>query len=185
VSSPVAHCALVFWFWPGLRRHLPPANPARIRWLLSGLVLLALLAPDLDVLWGLISSQPLRSYHNGITHSLLLGVPFGVLFGLIWCGLAGRGALPAGLLGMLAYQSHVIIDFFTWGRGVLLFWPLTGHRFQSPFFLFLGVRHSGGVSAWVHLVNFLNDVAFALVVWLVARWVQTRRQSAPVHISST
>jgi hypothetical protein len=65
---------------------------------------------------------------------------------------AGLGALlvtwpsmpwltQAGLI-FLAYGSHVGLDYFTPGRGVLLGWPFSRRRYQAvrPWFLSVSVR---------------------------------------------
>lgn len=73
-------------------------------------------------------------------------------------------------LGFLAHTSHVLIDALTWGPGVQMFWPLTDARFTAPFHIFWGVRHSVNAPAHWHLITVANDLAFAVVVWLIVRW---------------
>jgi membrane-bound metal-dependent hydrolase YbcI (DUF457 family) len=45
-----------------------------------------------------------------------------------------RGDFVLWFVVLLAsYEMHVIMDYFTvGGRGVMLFWPLTLQRFESP-----------------------------------------------------
>ncbi len=108
-------------------------------------------------------------YHNGFTHSLLLGFvvapPFAVVCGLIAGGLWTRFAV----LGFLAYTSHVLLDALTWSAGVQLLWPLADARFSAPFPIFYGVRHSVNAPLYWHLITVANDLAFAVAVWLIAR----------------
>jgi len=50
-----------------------------------------------------------------------------------------------GMLGLLCYASHLLLDLFTYdGRppfGIPLFWPFSGDYWHAPFDLFMGVRH--------------------------------------------
>jgi len=134
------------------------------------------MAPDLDAVIGPLTGQSIASYHNGPSHSLVFAAAFGVVFGLV-CRLfwkADTGFLMA--LGALAYGSHILIDWLTWGPGVLVFWPfLPEARFTSPISLFRGVRHSVNAPWSQHAWTVANDVAFGLIVWMVT-WAIPRRQ---------
>jgi len=75
---------------------------------------------------------------------------------IVICSLPGvrkkASFLPWFLVLLISYESHVILDFFTYGpRGVMLFWPITAERFISPIFLFHGGAWSAGVYTSEHL----------------------------------
>jgi len=165
----------MFAIWPYVKRRLDPQLTATRRILLGCAVFAALLAPDSDVLMGLVyPSASIMDYHNGPTHSLLVGVVFALLFGgVCWIIIRGRW-LPFTLVGVLCYTSHVLLDWLTWGRGVQLFWPVSEARFQAPFPLFMGVRHSVGAPFSTHMLTGANDLMFGVAVWLVSRWAWSR-----------
>jgi inner membrane protein len=133
MPSPVLHTAagLALYY---LDR---PASTLH-RWRVASLVVLAALLPDVDFLVGLLMGQPNR-FHGGFTHSLGAAVAAGAILGM----LAARRRLRVGLLCLLAYASHVLLDSLTRdGRpplGVPIFWPLTGAYFNFP--LIAGIRH--------------------------------------------
>jgi LexA-binding, inner membrane-associated putative hydrolase len=90
---------------------------------------------DVDFIPGLLTGNP-RTFHRGPSHSLmaaLVATGLGASF-LTWSAAPWR--TWAGLI-FLAYASHVALDYFTPGRGVLLGWPLSRRRYQAarPWFL--------------------------------------------------
>ena len=175
MSSPIAHGSLIFAVWPYVRHRLDPHLPRAGRTLVGCAVFAALMAPDADLLFGLIyPGQSIQDYHNGPTHSFAASVVFAVLFGGICRVLARGGWLCFTCTGLICYAGHVLLDWFTWGRGVQLFWPLTEARFQSPVKLLMGVRHSVGAELSTHLLTVANDLLFGVVVWLVSRWAWSR-----------
>ncbi len=180
MPSPIAHCSLVFGLLPPIERRIQPSLSNSQRRALIAALIGALLAPDLDILFGPLTGAPLMTYHNGPTHSLILAPLFGLLCaGLAWGGLR-RGMAVCGVVGTLAYAGHVLLDAVCWGRGVLMFWPLSESRFGGPPYLFMGVRHSKGLFVVDHLLTLLNELAFVTAIWLAAwglqRW-QRRRES--------
>jgi hypothetical protein len=90
---------------------------------------------DVDFIPGLVTGNP-RTFHRGPSHSILAAL---VAAG-VGAWLMRWSAVPwltgAGLI-FLAYGSHVGLDYFTPGRGVLLGWPLFRRRYQAahPWFL--------------------------------------------------
>jgi hypothetical protein len=71
-------------------------------------------------------------------------------------------------LVLLCYQLHIVLDFFTVGRGVMLFWPLSVVRFSSPIKLFYGLHWSEGFISIQHIWTLLNELGFTvLLVWAV------------------
>ncbi len=183
MSSPVAHCSLIFFAWPALRRALERrggasafgAGSTRARRLkLAAAALFALMAPDFDLLAGPLVGKPYGDYHNGVSHSLLVGMLFAVPYALVVSRLLAAPFSIFFVFGFVAYASHVLIDAVTWGVGVQMLWPLSDARFfnifDNRFALFRGVRHSHDVSIGVHLTNLVNDVVFAGFVWTTAWW---------------
>jgi membrane-bound metal-dependent hydrolase YbcI (DUF457 family) len=133
------------------------------------------LAPDADALIGFAFGD-LRSYHNTISHSLIVGVGFSLMVGLLATGANLFITKNRGLkfhrwflIALLCYESHVIMDFFTIGRGVMLFWPLSANRFTSPVRVFYGLRWSDGWLSVDHVWTVVSELGLAgFIYFLVA-----------------
>ena len=174
MPSPLAHSAAGYVIFRVLRPHLPEA------WRLfrrrGALVLGALcffsLLPDLDAVPGVLTHDLLR-YHNNLTHSLFLAFPVALAAdGLArWLRLPNpRWWFAAAFLG---YTLHVAMDYFTLGRGIMAFWPLSAARFQPPAYAFVGLRWGDGLSSPNHWFTLLNEALFAVLAVLLAH-VATR-----------
>jgi hypothetical protein len=67
------------------------------------------------------------------------------------------------------------MDYFTFGRGVMAWWPFSSERFQSPVKLFHGLHWSDGVLSLQHVWTVATEAAFvALMVLMVT--VLTKRK---------
>ncbi len=135
------------------------------------------LAPDLDVIPGFITND-LPSYHNQFSHSIL----FGISICLIYAGFrlllpAPKSFMRTAIIAASAYGLHLLMDLFTYGRGLKLFWPITNQRFHPPFLLFYGVRHSEGWFSYHHWITIATESLTMLpllaVAWLFARQRRT------------
>ena len=134
-SIPVGH--------PQLVPTTGVAEPQRAALVLTGALMFAACAPDLDFLPGILIGNPDR-FHRGPSHSLLIAMLVGVSTWLL-----GRFArLPeAGRIGVamtLAVSSHAFLDMFTTDplrfNGVPLLWPITGRHLMLPAPLFLNIE---------------------------------------------
>ena len=137
------------------------------------------LLPDLDSIPGLIVGN-LSLYHNNAFHSLSVGVLVALVGGLI-----ARYALRLNywlgfLIGLVGYEVHIILDYFTIGRGVMLFWPLTQERYESPIKLFYGLRWSEGLLSYKHLWTLASETLVVAVVFLLDR-VSIRKSSQAIQ----
>jgi membrane-bound metal-dependent hydrolase YbcI (DUF457 family) len=148
----------VFRIWPGPASRLPPRLPV----LLPAVIFLSLL-PDADAVVGLLLGNMGR-YHNNFMGSPL----FGVLAALV---VAGAIRLVTGArfgfwfgLTLICYELHVLMDYLTVGRGVMLLWPFSSERFSPPANLFYGLRWSDGLVSQRHLWTLLTELAFAVVL---------------------
>ncbi|MEM7577158.1 MAG: metal-dependent hydrolase [Planctomycetota bacterium] len=197
MPSPIAHTSLLLIAVPPLRERLLTLTPTRRRLFMLWLAF-ALLAPDLDLLLGLLTGQGLRPLHGGPTHSLLLAP----LFGLIWM-IPGRVMTQSlfryrTLFGWAAaaYASHVALDFVTPGRGIGVLWPLpigdqpgfslNAHRVGSPIPLFVGVDHSNWRNVGHHALTLVTELAFAVLMLGIGRALarsqaQTNSQAKPTQ----
>ncbi len=116
-----------------------------------------------------------------MVNSLFVGLCVSLLIAsLIW--LRWRAGFRFWLvLSLLCYELHVLADYLTWGRGVMLFWPFTPERFAPPVYLFYGLHWSDGLFSVRHLWTVLTELGFAAVLLaaleLRSRWNERRAGS--------
>ena len=183
MPSPIAHGAVAFLIARRLRTGFPEL--AGTRWpalaslaLLGTMVVLSLL-PDLDVVAALVYGD-MEGFHNQASHSFLFGLLVAPLAGGVLWALGRWGFWPLGYwrwtgLALLAYQLHVVMDYFSKGRGVRLLWPFEDDRYTAPMPLFYGVRWADGWWTSGHLLTLLNELAFAALIFIAAFYRRPRR----------
>jgi membrane-bound metal-dependent hydrolase YbcI (DUF457 family) len=148
--------------------------------LLAGCVAFAI-APDLDFLPGIAAGQP-ALYHQGVSHSLAVGLGLSLVAAL----LLGRGAarrLRIAALLFAAYASHLVLDLFGPDErlpiGIPLLWPLSDASFISPVTLLPGIHHAsvtstgteqwlGSVLSWVNVKAIAVELVVAAPLLLLA-----------------
>ena len=121
--------------------------------------------PDIDAIVG-IGLADLGRFHNHMTHSLgFIGV---VGLGTIVVVRVRRQPHALRWAGFVCgcMLLHVMMDFFTEGRGVMLLWP-SMIRYESPVKLFFGLHWSEGLVSSLHLVTLLNELPLAILVLLL------------------
>jgi inner membrane protein len=178
LPSPIVHSFAGYLVYRIARQPLSPlaAQQGKRLPLLFVVTLFFSLLPDVDSVLG-VTSGDFGKYHNNGTHSLVFGAVIALFAAwLFWL----RGRLPFVPMFValyLSYALHVILDYFTWGgRGVMLLWPLTAQRFDSPVKLFYGVRWSEGLLAAEHLMTLATELGFVLAVLLLLRALQSLRR---------
>jgi inner membrane protein len=133
--------------------------------------------PDLDSVAGFLFGD-LGAYHNQFSHSLFSGLAAALLAAGI-ARLAGSTRSAAWFwIALASYELHVLMDFFTLGRGVRLFWPLTDQRFRSPVPLFYGLRWSEGWISPYHLITIATETLSVGILWLLCARIRRRRRHA-------
>lgn len=183
MPSPIAHVAAGYVVYRLFRRRWPDGqgtNHPLEAGLLAATVALSML-PDVDSVLG-IAMGDMGRFHNQVTHSLIVGAGIalgvGVLAYLTGLGqpeeqgsqsLRGnrrqasiRRAMRWFLLVFVCYGLHVILDYFTVGRGVMALWPLSPERFLAPITLFAGLHWSDGLSSVRHLWTALSELLMVL-----------------------
>ena len=133
--------------------------------------------PDIDSAAGIWFGD-FGAYHNNLTHSLFVGLAVAAATGWLAPVLTGASYKWGFLFVLICYELHVLMDFVTVGRGVMLFWPITAQRFQSPVKLFYGLHWSQGWTSPSHLLTLANELAFVLVLYLGYRLIQRRLADA-------
>jgi membrane-bound metal-dependent hydrolase YbcI (DUF457 family) len=135
--------------------------------------------PDVDAIIGILAGD-IGQFHNNGTHSLVFGLASATFIAsVIWLKLRS-GFLYWFSVSLISIASHILMDYFTLGgRGVMLLWPITVNRFDSPFKLFYGVRWSDGLLSIEHLWTVLTEIGFVLLIILIYRVASygTRRVS--------
>lgn len=175
MPSPIAHLGAGYAIYSYYKQRLPP-DPRHF-WkipLQIGLIVGLSLLPDLDVIPAVLYGD-MHRYHNNISHSLFVGIPVAFLV----AGLFHREYRTSFWLWfvicLLSYDIHIFMDALTAERGVMMFWPLTDARFNSPVKIFYGVQWGlGWFSLW-HLWTIFTETLFSLVVILAVRYFVKRR----------
>lgn len=177
MPSPLAHGATGYVIYRILRSRLGGQASRKIGTLsLSLTVAVGLsLIPDLDSVFGILVGD-LSQYHNNLTHSLILGFIIALsIGGLAWLK-QRSGFVTWFTLSLMSYGMHVIMDYFTLSRGVMLFWPFSSSRYSSPVTLFYGVRWSEGWISLRHLWTIGTELVFIVVIlFLVHRLSMSKR----------
>lgn len=127
------------------------------------------LLPDLDCVVG-VAAGDFGRFHNNITHSFAFGAVVSLLVAVVLVSAVGKGTGPAWFLfAFTCYGLHVVMDYFTAGRGVMALWPFMSDRFGSPVCLFKGVKWATGLWSSQHLLTILNELLFvaALILLMV------------------
>jgi hypothetical protein len=184
LPSPLAHSAIGYLIYrqartPGDKRRIGP-----LPWLLLITVVVSNL-PDLDFIAGILFGD-LWAYHNQITHSLVVGTGVSLLAaGLTWLLMRHSFGRWYAIFS-LSYYLHIIMDFFTYKtRGIMLFWPLSEARFESPVKLFYGVRWSEGLFSASHLITLVTELVFAAALLLVVHLISKRGGSSGARSGDT
>jgi hypothetical protein len=175
MPSPIAHAAvgaMISKVWPA--EHPPSRRLGGIvPPLLVACVVLSLL-PDFDAAVGIVLGD-LGRYHNNLAGSPAFGLLVAIAAGGLVRLVDPTAAKRAFLLTVVCYQGHVLMDYFTVGRGVMLLWPFTAQRFAPPIYLFYGLRWSDGLVSPHHLVTLLSELAFLGLLWGGVRWHSRHR----------
>jgi inner membrane protein len=173
VPSPIAHLGVGYVIYHVFRGRGPgPACmwPAPLPRLLMATAALSMLA-DLDAVPGLLTGE-LPRFHNHATHSLAAAVVTALVVGSVVWWKQRTGFRYWFGVALLSYGAHVLMDFFSPGRGVMLLWPYSVDRFSSPVKLFYGLHWSDGWVSVRHLWTVATELAPILVAILIGCIVQ-------------
>lgn len=192
MPSPIAHLTAGYVISRLFAKQQPDHLPARLVPLTYTLVAACSLSllPDVDTVPAVFTGD-LTRFHNNLTHSLAIGAIAAATIGAVVWYRRRAGFRYWCVLALVAYWMHLAMDFFTAGRGIMLFWPFTTERFSSPVLLFYGLHWSDGWLSERHVITIATEAAFAALVgsitWLVSNGcrpkqvttVDTQRGGAP------
>lgn len=173
MATPLGHALAGMLVGTTMTRGRPLLGPWRDLWLFSGVAV----AADLDFLPGLLMGD-LNAYHHGPSHSLGMAMLAGLILAL-WGRRRGQ-AWRWGLVGLVVFASHLLLDYLTIDRrpplGMPLWWPfsLEYHLAETPIFLDISRQNLGLKVLWravqaMSLESLLLGPPLALVLWLRQR----------------
>ncbi len=163
MPSPIAHIATGAFIAGCTQSDVVGDRPA---WRWWAVCMAVSMGPDVDAVVGILSGD-LGAWHNQGTHSLVAGgLMCAALLPLVSRFLALKGGIRLYGWLCLLYGMHLLLDAFTYGRGIKLFWPLTDIRLRSPVLLFYGLRWSDGLISPRHLITLATEAAFAVMLLL-------------------
>lgn len=179
MPSPIAHASMLVWYGAARRRGLLRGVDGRASVVFGAMVFVALVLPDIDFLFRRLWPGTAFGAHGFATHSLWVTAAVGFLSAIVWGLVFRRPCLRPGLVLTAAYWSHILMDTVTWQtRGVAMFWPIWDGRVAAPFPLFYGARHSQGAPVTLHLITLVTELAFAAVIFVLARsWARRANKS--------
>lgn len=188
MPSPIAHTAAAYLLYKlspieryGIGSKRLAALPLAFL-IFAGLSLL----PDVDSIPGFIA-RDLGRFHNNFMHSLIAGVAIAALVAISMRVMSRGNYVFWSIAVLICYELHIVMDYFTIGRGLMLFWPLTSVRFASPLPAFYGVRWSEGWISSSHTWTVISELAFSVLLvfalrgfqrWGTRGWLKVRRDPA-------
>jgi hypothetical protein len=183
MPSPIAHLGAGYAIYSSYKERLP--QDSRRFWkvpLQLGLIVGLSLLPDLDVIPAILY-RDMHQFHNNLSHSLLIGIPVAFLVAGLFHKEYRTNFWLWFVICLLSYDIHIFMDALTAERGVMMFWPLTDARFNSPVKIFYGVQWGLGLLSIWHLWTIFTEAVFSLIIVLAVRYFGKRRSYPHTHIS--
>lgn len=177
MASPIGHIAAGVAIYAGMRKRMlgVRASNRLAQGLLLGAAVFFSQLPDADSALGIWFGD-FAAYHNNLSHSLFFALAVALVGGGILRTITGASYRSAFSFVLLCYGSHVVFDYLTVGRGVMLFWPLTSTRFQPPILFFYGLHWSEGFFSTSHFLTLANELSYILLGVLI--WLMHKRGAA-------
>lgn len=166
MPSPLAHVAAGYVVYRIAARSADSTSRwSRPRLFLAAAVLSLL--PDVDSVLGIVLGDFGR-YHNNVSHSLFVALLVALAIGLGAALGGGQRFAFWFALASTCYGLHIVLDYFTWGRGVMALWPAVPDRLSPPLVLFYGFHWSQGWVSLQHLWTLVTEAPVAAVAMLTA-----------------
>lgn len=145
MPSPLFHSATGYFLSKFLPfKWIPNCHQPRSFTLHVAYPVFVAIAADFDLIPQILTGE---SLHRGITHSLIFTLGFSVIAGWIGSRIWKTSYQSLFRFTLILYSSHLILDFFSEGRGIKVFLPFIDQFFKSPIILFPGIHFSRG---WLH-----------------------------------
>jgi len=156
--------------------------PGSASWktLLAFAVLAAL--PDLDVLLVALGAADGGSIgHRGASHSLAMAVVMGALAALA-ARRFGWPTLRTAVAVAAAVASHTFLDLLgAEGKGLALLWPLSAHRFHSPWRVFPDAPRGMRLLSRYGLAEVAIEFGLFMPVTMYALWPRITARLRRAH----
>ncbi|MGF1480878.1 MAG: metal-dependent hydrolase [Cyanophyceae cyanobacterium] len=162
MPSPLAHSVSGYV----LSTFLPVSLRQHSKWLPFFYPVFVASAADLDFIPQLLTGA---AYHRGLTHSLIFAVAFSTLCGLC-LNFKKLSTRRLSLFTFILYSSHLLLDFFSAGRGIKLFFPFIDRYFRSPVTVFPGIHHSRGLWDYGHIAPLVFELGYSILLCFILWW---------------
>lgn len=178
MPSPFAHITVGYAIYRIFRNKLSENDHPKVKLFPVVLLVTVILSmlPDVDSILGIVMGD-LGRYHNNGTHSLVVGLIVATVSAGIILWRFHYSFATWFIVALLAYEMHVFMDFFTIGRGVMLFWPFSYERYSSPIMMFYGLHWSDGIISIRHLWTFFTEMIFLTLVYAIFRFIPRTRSN--------
>lgn len=166
MPSPIAHSAIGYVMYRIYGKHVPRVNLTLFA-VLPRLLIITVwfsLLPDVDSIAGVILGDFGR-YHNSATHSIIIGFLVSLSIAAVMRLTFRENFWIWFSLSILCYQTHILMDMFTFGRGVMVLWPLTSIRYKPPIYLFYGFHWSDGLISFRHVWTITTELLFVFILY--------------------
>lgn len=111
------------------------------------------------------------NFHRGLSHSLLFAIVFGAISAGIASGWWKTSYRKLMIWSWVLYGSHLILDYFSAGRGIKFWLPFVDRFYKAPTTLFPGLHYSEGLWHSSHLPTLIFEfVLCAIVLGVVWGW---------------
>jgi inner membrane protein len=178
MPSPLIHSAAGYLIFRLLKKKYSFIGNQIFTIPLLAITLVFSLLPDLDVIPGILF-RDMERFHNNVSHSLVVGLLVAIIFSLVASRFNKSSTKPMFAAAFISYEFHILLDYFTYGRGVMLIWPFTSARFSSPVKLFTGVQWGYGLASFWHLSTVFLEGLTILFVFIFIKLVQKFKLKAP------
>lgn len=174
MPSPIVHAVTGF----ALAKFLPLQQPLSHGLKQSNLplfysVFLAA-AADLDFVPQLILGG---NFHRGLSHSLLFTVAFSAIAAFIASSWWKTSYQQLFNCSLVLYGSHLLLDYFSAGRGIKVFLPFIDRFYKSPITLFPGIKYSEGLWHSSHIPALIFEaILCGLILGAVWGWKQLQER---------
>jgi membrane-bound metal-dependent hydrolase YbcI (DUF457 family) len=151
----------------------------------------AAVAPDLDVVPGLLVGQPVL-FHGDLMHSAGFGLLICLIISVAFYK-RGHTFSQVFALCAIAYGSHLLLDILGPDKrppyGIPVLWPLSTTPFLSPVPILMGMHHAGSTSASTlefvkGVLDVYNLAAIAVEIMLIAPFILLGRWYKRAYLSS-
>ncbi len=173
MPSPLAHTLTAYIVYKKTNCFKNQFNDVKNSYLFIWSVFFSML-PDIDVLPGIIFND-MYNYHNQMMNSLFMCIVLSFITGIVAKFILKKSFSFWSLYCAICYGLHIIMDYFTFGRGTKILWPLSQKRYSPPFNIFYGFRWSEGLISNEHVYTFFSELLTMTVIILMFSFIKSKK----------